>query len=812
MRLPAGRVLDRARAGGGGSGPRRRSVSLGELRIDRWFKWIVTCYVLVTAATVGYNAHVVYQQRNAGLVINVAARQRGLAEAYMKDTLLKVGGMHANPAGDASLLQANARALLWGGPVVAVQGADATVRIPPAARQWSDWRVMDKLRQEQRLIGRMVSLGGRVLALRPRGAGFPAAVLALRIVGAQVATITNDAVGQMTADAQGASTHLLISVLCLGALWALAAVALGLLLKRAGARQTAQFRSLVHNSSDLVTVVSPGGEILYQSPSAQRLLGVAPSELVGRSLSSIVHPEDAPAVQRTLDVLRLAPDATAGVELRLRHGDGSWREMETMATHADDRAVGGTVLNTRDVTDRKVLEQELMHQAFHDSLTGLANRALLRDRLTRALERGARRGEQVGLLFFDLDGFKTVNDSLGHDAGDELLQVVAERLVAACRKGDAVARLGGDEFAVLLDEDVSEAQAVAISRRILASFREPCLLRSQEVLLSGSIGIALSPGGAGDAGALLRDADTAMYVAKANGRGRFELFSPEMQDRAVEHLEMQGALQRGLVQHEFVLHYQPIFDLATGRLEGAEALLRWRSPERGMVPPAAFLPAAEQGGLMVSLGRWVLREACARAGEWRRRVPGLSVSVNVSPRQLVEADLADQVAEALAWAGLEPSNLVLEITEGSLLRDVEETRRVLGELKGLGVRLAIDDFGTGASSLSHLRAFPVDILKIDKSFVDGLSSSSADGAAFIRTIVSLAETLQLRTVAEGIEDEGQAAALVSLGCGSGQGFLLARPLDAQRMRRLVHAAAGGELLWLPPALQGVERDAAADGR
>ena len=768
----------------------RRFPILGDVRLDRKFGWILAVFLVLMGIIVGYNAKATKDQRNTALIVNVAARQRALAERYIKDVLLKAEGERADPAQDAQQLQRNAAALLHGGQVVAVQGADELVRIPA---YHGSWKVVAKLGEEQRLLTKLIGVGHELLRTGPASSTFSAQILELRVIGAQLSSISSDAVGEITNAAQASLDRLVRVGVALGLLAALAAVAMGLLLRRAGAQQAAQFRSLVTNASDLITVLSMDGRIQYVSPSLDRVLGRRAHDLVGTTLSGSIHPEDAPHADVVFREVAQSANSTAKVEFRMEHADGSWRCIESTVTNlTDDPTVQGVVLNSRDITDRKGLEEELTHQAFHDSLTGLANRALFRDRLEHALARAGRYGTEVGVLFLDLDSFKTINDSLGHDAGDELLVAVGERLVEQCRASDTVARLGGDEFAILLEDDVDEASARTAAERIAEMLRSPFVVQGTEVFVTGSIGIAMKGMEKGEVDELLRNADVAMYVAKGRARGQFELFQPSMYERVVRYQEMQVDLQRGFEREEFFVHYQPILDLATGRLLAVEALARWNHPTRGVVMPSEFIPVAEETGLIVPIGAWVLREACRQAKEWQSRfriTPPLAISVNLSPRQLHEPDLVARVKQILEETGLNPRTLILEITETGLMRDVEQTAQQLRQLRELGLRLAIDDFGTGSSSLGHLRRFPIDVLKIDRSFVETMAANAPQGRALIRAIVDLAQTLQLDTVAEGIERPSQMADLQAIGCQSGQGFYFAEPQGPEALEELLSQAA-----------------------
>ena len=444
--------------------------------------------------------------------------------------------------------------------------------------------------------------------------------------------------------------------------------------------------------------------------------------------------------------------------------------------------------NRRLVAQRDAERAQLAYQAFHDPLTDLANRVLFRDRVEHALAQAPRSPGRAAVLLIDLDGFKAVNDTLGHQAGDALLRGVAARILNATRGCDTVARLGGDEFAVLLERVTGDSDALVVAGRILTSLAQALTVGPHELVIGASIGVANARDGDG-AEELLRNADVAMYRAKARGRGAYEVFVPEMYETLRDRVALEGDLRQALDRGEFRLVYQPILDLHTKRVVGVEALMRWQHPARGAIPPAAFIPLAEESGLIVPLGRWVLGEACGQAAAWRRAMGDAApyVAVNISGRQLQSPELGADVATALADAGLVPEALLLEITEGVLMHDTHVRLRRLQDLKAVGVRLAVDDFGTGYSSLAYLQRFPVDVLKIDKVFVDGVARGDS-GAALTRTIIALGETLGLRTVAEGIEQAEQHAALRALGCGLGQGYLFARPLEPSDLSALLERA------------------------
>jgi diguanylate cyclase (GGDEF)-like protein/PAS domain S-box-containing protein len=552
--------------------------------------------------------------------------------------------------------------------------------------------------------------------------------------------------------------------------------------KRALRQSERWFRELVQNSSELILVVKPDTTVTYATDSTVPVLGLVPGDLVDRRLLELAHPEDA-------DQLR---EAAAGMpaarfECRLATADGSYVVLEWARGELADDA--GCILTGRDVTDRKRLESELRHLAFHDNLTGLANRALFEDRLEHALTTLDRIEGGLAVLFVDLDDFKTVNDSLGHAAGDELLRAVGARFRDGLRGSDTAARLGGDEFALLL-EGVPDAQvALQAAQRLLAALEPPFEVDGRQLAVTASIGVA--PAFDRETLAeLMRNADLAMYESKRRGGAQCRLFEEEMHELAVTRLELGGELQRAIDERQFELHFQPIVALGTSAILGAEALIRWRHPERGLLPPATFLPLAEETGLIVPMGRWVLREATRALRTWQDEHPQLPlyVSANVSMRQLDDPDIVDHVREAIADAGVTADRLVIEITESFLADESEAPRMRLQQLRALGVRLAVDDFGTGYSALSYLQRFPIDMLKIDRSFVEHARPASPS-VNLVRSIVQLGQSLHLDVVAEGIEDAEQADVLVGMGVRVGQGFHYAKPLEQARFRALL--ARGG---------------------
>jgi diguanylate cyclase (GGDEF)-like protein/PAS domain S-box-containing protein len=550
-------------------------------------------------------------------------------------------------------------------------------------------------------------------------------------------------------------------------------------------RQSAErFRSLVQNSSDVIALLEPDLTIRYHTPSVERVLGYGEDELVGRRLTELVDRADAERLRGFFAEVCLTPSTPMPRDLPLQARDGSVVRLESIFNNLlDDSNVAGVVVTARDVTERRKLEAELEHQAFHDSLTGLANRALFSNRVTHALERGVRRQNLFAVLLIDLDDFKTVNDSLGHAAGDELLTIVARRLESCLRPEDTCARLGGDEFAILVESIASPDAAAVVARRILETLGTPVRVLGSDVAVHGSVGIAL---GAGEqtASEILRSADLAMYSAKNEGKSRFALYEPSMHEHVLERLSLKADLQRAVVDEEFDVHYQPIVALQTGAIVAVEALVRWRHPERGLVYPDDFIGLAEETGLILPLGRFVLDSACHEVRRWRMQgLRDLGVSVNISARQLASPGLAGEVTTALRRAGLEASALTLEITE-SMLLDSHAVGWRLAELKALGVRVAIDDFGTGYSSLNYLRRFPVDVLKIAKPFVDQVCADAGQ-ERLADAILRLGGTLGLDTVAEGIEDAGQRERLRRLGCRYGQGYFFSPPLPADELDGLL---------------------------
>ena len=566
----------------------------------------------------------------------------------------------------------------------------------------------------------------------------------------------------------------------------------------------ARFRSLVAHASDLITVLDGEGLVTYQSPSVERVLGYRSHEVEGRRFDRLLVESDRPLLAQLISVDGPGEAEGHTIECSVLHRDGTPLTFEVQHTDLlHDEHVHGIVLNSRDVSERKAFEQQLAHQAFHDPVTKLANRALFSDRVEHALMRSTRGIPEIAVMFIDLDDFKTVNDSLGHTAGDEVLQEVGRRLKIAVRPTDTVARFGGDEFAVLLDGVDGSSEAADAASRILRALELPIEIDGKNVVPRASVGICLvgedleTP----EATELLRNADVAMYMAKRDSKGSYRVFEPTMHERVVERLELRSDLQHALSLDQLELHYQPVVRLTGREILGVEALVRWNHPTRGTIPPIQFIPVAEETGLIIPMGRWILETACyegVRLQERFTRDEPLTMSVNLSVRQLQSETLVADVRSALSLTGLPASSLVLEITESLMLTDTDFAMQQLHDLKGLGIRLAMDDFGTGYSSLSYLSRFPVDILKMDRSFV-----GSEDNEALTSAIIALGTSLSLEVVAEGIELAEQANSLEELGCELGQGYLFARPMDAAALSNFL--ALAGE-----PAEEDIESPSASN--
>ena len=549
-------------------------------------------------------------------------------------------------------------------------------------------------------------------------------------------------------------------------------------LRASEAQKEARFRGLLEAAPDAMVVVDQAGTIVLVNLQAEKQFGYSRGELLGQPVTAIIP--DGFAERLISDDLRSTEDAQAqvigtGIELVALRKDGSEFPIEIMLSplaSADGILVTAAI---RDITVRRAMSLEAAHWANHDFLTGLPNRALLMDRISQAIALAQRHSEQVAVLFLDLDGFKHINDSLGHAVGDRLLQSVAMRLREQVRTSDTVSRQGGDEFVVLLSGAAEWMDAATVAKRIVAAIGDVHRLDGQNLNITTSIGITVFPADGDDADSLIKNADTAMYQAKENGRNGIQFFRPEMNVRAVQRQSLEQDLRLALGRGEFVLHYQPKIDLASGAVIGAEALIRWLHPTRGLVPPAQFIPIAEQSGLIVPIGRWVLREACGQMRAWRAAgMPLRHMAVNVSAVDLNDPGFFDYVLEVLDDTGLDAELLELELTETVLMKNIGATAAVLQRLRELGVRVALDDFGTGYSSLSYLLRFPIDSLKIDQSFVHQISAKS--GSPIVAAIISMARSLKLRVVAEGVETAVQLSFLHGLACEEAQGYYFSRPV------------------------------------
>jgi diguanylate cyclase (GGDEF)-like protein/PAS domain S-box-containing protein len=546
-----------------------------------------------------------------------------------------------------------------------------------------------------------------------------------------------------------------------------------------------RYRTLVEQIP-AVTYIDPVDDpetSLYTSPQIEQMLGYTPAEWQTQKLwPKRLHPDDRERVLAADERFEAGGEEPFSEEYRLLAKDGSVVWVREEAVLVRDEA--GEPLYWQgvfyDLTERKALEERLHYQAFHDPLTDLPNRQLFMDRLGQALRRTRRRHKRIAVLFMDLDGFKVVNDSLGHEVGDLLLTLVAQRLRRCLRPEDTLARFGGDEFVVLIEAVDDPAQVVQVAERITEELRRPFIMEGRELYVTASIGISLGGARTHDTDDLLREADTAMYRAKDTG-GDFRVFNPAMYERAFTRLEVENDLRGAIEQEEFVVHYQPMVDLQTGELWGMEALVRWDHPERGLLEPSEFVPVAEESGLVKPMGEQILREACFRAKEWQEenpRIPPLVMSVNLSASQLSRFDLADTVERVLGETGLEGNRLILDVTETVYLKVLAANTAILDRLRALGVRFSIDDFGTGYSSLSYLKRLPADAIKIDQSFVKGLGED-VDDTAVVRMIIELAHTLSLEVIAEGVETEEQATLLKEMGCDFAQGYHFSKPLPAE---------------------------------
>jgi diguanylate cyclase (GGDEF)-like protein/PAS domain S-box-containing protein len=549
----------------------------------------------------------------------------------------------------------------------------------------------------------------------------------------------------------------------------------------------------LNSIADAVTCTDAAGNISFLNLVAQKMTGWTTEEAAGRPLTEVFRIIDNTTRQPAFRPTRMAGEQDnplgSTVNCVLMSRDGAEYAIESSVASIRDRTSRfiGTVIVFHDVSAARALSAQMAHSAQHDVVTSLPNRLLLNDRITQAIALARRNKKSVAVIFLDLDHFKNINDSLGHATGDKLLQSVSRRLLASVRKSDTVSRQGGDEFVILLSETTNPEDAATSANKIIRSLSGPHSIEGLDLHIDGSIGISVYPGDGEDAETLIKNADTAMYHAKEHGRNNFQFFEAEMNSKAVERQSLESGLRLALERNEFLLHYQPKVNLDTGEITGVEALIRWQQPDRGLVPPVQFIPVAEDSGLILPIGRWVLREACRQAREWQDAdLPFKRISVNVSATEFRHKDFVEGVWTILAETGFEACRLDLELTEGVLMNDAESTASVLKALKAMGVHLAVDDFGTGYSSLSYLQQFPIDVLKIDQSFVRQISSDPND-TAIVRAIIDMGKNLKQRVIAEGIETQEQLAFLQARHCSEGQGYLFSRPLPATQCATLIRA-------------------------
>jgi diguanylate cyclase (GGDEF)-like protein/PAS domain S-box-containing protein len=552
---------------------------------------------------------------------------------------------------------------------------------------------------------------------------------------------------------------------------------------------TAQLAAIVESSYDAIIVVDLDGIIMSWNAGAERIFGYRSSEITGCSISTLVPPDRLEEESRVISLIKKGKLADHFETVRWGKGD---RPIDVSITISPVKDGAGNIIGAskvaRDITQRKESQERIEYLAHYDSLTGLPNRTLLADRMKIAIGNATRYSGRLALLFVDLDRFKLVNDSLGHEIGDKLLMAVAKRMQSTVRRIDTVSRVGGDEFIILLSQIQKVADAARVAEKLIAVVSQPYKIEEHELMLTASVGISIYPDSSKDAGSLLRNADASMYSAKEAGRNRYQFYSQDLTSRAAERLALEHDLRGAVERNEIFAMYQPQIELATGRIIGAEALMRWRHPTRGLISPASFIPVAEDSGLILSLGERILRKSCQQARQWHnhRGFEGINVAVNVSAVQFRQKDFTDVVLGILAETGLSPERLELEVTESVVMQGVESVVQKMRILDAHGIKMAIDDFGTGYSSLSYLRQFTVDRLKVAQSFIRDLPGN-ADAEAIVRTIVAMGRSLGLRVIAVGVETAAQAKFLQSIQCDEGQGYLYAQPLAANDFEALLTA-------------------------
>lgn len=547
-----------------------------------------------------------------------------------------------------------------------------------------------------------------------------------------------------------------------------------------------RFQALTESAMDIVTVLDHSSIIRYQSPSVKHLLGYEPKDMIGKSQFDMVHPDDRERLQSAFSELLVAGGIGRPIEFRVRASNGDLRILESIGKNClDVPAVRGIIVNTRDVTERRAIQERIQHLAFHDALTGLPNRSLMQDRISQAIARAERGHYKFAVMFIDIDNFKNINDTLGHDAGDELLCEVARRLTEAVRARDTIARQGGDEFIVLLDQLDGQQGATRVAQKILDALRAAFGLNGVDQHVSGSVGIALFPEDGRDAATLLKNADTAMFHGKALGKNTYQFFTSQMNIAVKRRAAMESNLRAAVKKGDFSLVYQPQIDLVSGQIVAVESLVRWQSEESGTMMPGEFIPLAEETGLINEVGAWVLREACRQNRAWQDA--GLAprrVAVNLSAKQLNDKGFIDLLKGTLHETGLDPRWLELEITESQVMRQGEGSVMLLNEIADMGVHLAVDDFGTGYSSLSYLKRLPISKLKIDQSFIRDITVDPND-TAIVVAIINMARSLDLEVIAEGIETSGQLTLLRTKGCSVGQGYFFSVPLTPTQLEPLL---------------------------
>jgi diguanylate cyclase (GGDEF)-like protein/PAS domain S-box-containing protein len=559
---------------------------------------------------------------------------------------------------------------------------------------------------------------------------------------------------------------------------------------KVGKDDSERFRSAFDHAAIGMAIVSSEGRWLQVNRSLCSLLGYSARDLMATDFLTITHPDDLGTALSSIKELLKGKIPSHQMEKRYIHKQGHEVWVLWNVSLARDAYTGAAhlIFQIQDITDRKRAEERLLHDAFHDALTGLPNRALFMDHLGLAIARSKRNSDQkFAVLYLDLDRFKIINDSLGHMIGDQLLVGIARRLELCLRPGDTIARLGGDEFTVLIEDITDDSDTIYVAERIQSELTVPFTLNGREVFTTVSIGIAPGSSNYERAEDILRDADTAMYRAKTMGKARHEIFDKAMHARAMNLLQLETDLRRAIEREEFFVQYQPIVSLETSHLRGFEALVRWRHPTRGLISPIDFIPVAEETGLIIQIGEWVLRESCRQMQQWQTLFPSdppMFISVNLSGKQFTQPDLINEVAHILDETGLNPRNLKLEITESVVMENIETATEMLKQLRALGVKLSIDDFGTGYSSLSYLHRFPIDTLKIDRSFVTQMSDNN-ENMEIVRTVVMLAQNLGMDVVAEGVETTEQLSLLQRLGCEFGQGYFFSKPVDATSAEKII---------------------------